>query len=199
MRNLADSQTFITETEKILKDELNTNFSTEVLSRITPSAIGALFTNSFRITDWSFTNVLTLIILSWYVPEEIGILLRLEIEDHILDGDLSFLDFLVRKSAVRGLTLVWLLDTSLLSTRDFFGNILNSRNIRKALLSIKPIMYTKRKPKRVQRHRGYRDKGTLRKDSEKHDLWISTAEQMKIEESRLSSCQTLDFIEGWVT
>lgn len=199
MRNLADSQTFITETEKILKDELNTKFSTEVLSRITPSAIGALFTNSFRITDWSFTNVLTLIILSWYVPEEVGILLRLEIEDHIQNGDLSFLEFLVRKSAVRGLTLVWLLDTSLLSTRDFFGNILNSKNIRKALVSIKPIMYTKRKPKRVQRHRGYRDKGTLRKNSEKHDLWISTAEQMKIEESRLSSDQTLDFIEGWVT
>lgn len=196
MRNLFDSQIFITETEKILQNELNTHFSTEVLSRIIPSALGDRFTNQYRITDGTLTNLLILSLISWYVPEDLGILLRLEIQEKIADRDTQFLDICLRN---KGLCLCFLLETTAWSTREFFGNILTISNIENSLRSLRPIMKTKRKVNRSQRHRGYRDKGTLRKNSDRHDLWISTAEQMKLEESRLSSRQTLDFIEGWIT
>lgn len=196
MRNLYDSQDLVVQIERILGSSLDTKFSTEVLSRITPSALTQNFENSYRIVDNSQTNLLVLSILSWYVPEDLGVLLRLNILEKIEFSELGFLELCCRS---KGQMLCFLLETSNWSTRDFFGNILTPRMIKQALLSLKPIFKSRRKPKRVQRHRGYRDKGTLRKNSDKHDLWISTDEQLKLEEERLSTKDTLAFLAGWVT
>lgn len=196
MRNLSDSQDFILQTEKFLQKCFITSFSSEVLSRIAPSALGENFENSYRISVKTQTNLVLLSLISWYLPEESGILLRLSIEEEIRNTDLDFLALMLEN---KGQCLCFLLETSLWSTRDWFGNLLTLSNLKTALGSLKPSLKSRRKPKRIQRHRGYRDKGTLRKESDKHDLWTSTAEQMKLEEERLSNAQTLEFLVGWIT
>lgn len=196
MRNLLDSQGFIAQTERILSESIVTTFSTEVLSRITPSGLGYEFENSYKLKDVSKCNLTVLSLLSWYLPEDLGILLRLDIEEKIRKTDLDYLGLLLKS---KGQTLCFLVETGLWSTRDWFGNILTKKNIEHCLRCIGIRRKTKRAPKRIQRHRGYRDKGTLRKESDKHDLWISTAEQMNLEEKRLSISDTFNFIVGWIT
>lgn len=196
MRNLRNSQSFVFETEKILRTSLGTKFSTEVLSRIFRQVFEEDFENLIQLKDYSKRNLTVLCILSWYIPDEIGILLRITIEERIKNTELDYLVLLLQS---RALCINFLLDSNLWSTEDFFGNILTKKNIESSLKSLRLIFKTKRKPKRTQRHREYRDKGTLRKNSDKHDLWISTAEQLKIEESRLSILHTQSFLEGWIT
>lgn len=196
MRNLYDSQGFILETEKLLKIELGTSTSQRVLSSITPSEVGLNFENSYRILDLTKTNLIVLILLSWELPEDIGVLLRLDIEEKIRNTDLDFLELALES---RGTCYCFLLDTNLWSTRDFFGNVLTRENIKFALKSFRPVRKSFRRPKRRTRHRGYDDKGTLRRESDKHDLWISTDEQMRLEDERLSSEATLAFLSGFVT
>ena len=193
-----DSQSVCTEIENMAETGLCDSFSSEVLSRITPSALNQNFENSFRILDKSFRNLMTLIIISWsrYCPEELGYLIRLEILDLVKDTDLDFLEILLES---KGQCFCWILDTKRFSTRSFFGNIFNSRTINHALRNIKPCFRTRRRSKRVQRHRGYRDKGTLRREVDKHDLWYSSILQQKIEEERESRAETNQFIIGWIT
>lgn len=195
MRNLSSSATFCAELENIL-DEFITSSSTEVLSRITPSVRDPRFENQFSISLRTQENLICLSLLSYYMPEEIGVILRMSISEEIQKTDLDFLELLLKG---KGQALCFLLDTSLWHSRDFFGNIVTPNNLKQSILSFRPKMQTRRRPKRVQRHRGYRDKGTLRRDSDKHDLWYSTAEQLEIEEERESQAHTLKFLEGWIT
>lgn len=196
MRNLRDSQTFVLELEKILRSSLGTKFSTEVLSRMLPRVFEERFENLIKIKDCSKVNLTVLSILSWYIPEELGVLLRLEIEEKVKNTEMDYLVLLLQS---RALCFNFLLDSKLWSARDFFGNILTKKNIEHSLKTIRPSLKSRRKPKKTQRHREYRDKGTLRKTSDKHDLWISTDEHLKLEETRLSNSLTHLFIEGWIT
>lgn len=189
-----DSQSFCFELERQINSSLK--FSTEVLSRITPSALGSSFENSYRIKDRSLVNLILLSLISWYIPEEIGILLRFSIIENISNQeDLEFLNLLLDS---KGEMKLFLINTTLWHTRDFFGNILVEKNLQHALNSIVPSLKSNRKPKRVQRHRGYRDKGTLRKESDKHDFWISTDEQNRLENERKSRQETLDLLRGFI-
>lgn len=186
-----DSQSFCSELENQVFESLN--LSSEVLSRITPSDWNS-FENLFRITDRRAENLIRLAILSWYLPEEVGVLLRMSIEE-ILSEDINYIQVLLFN---KGEMKCFLCDTKLWHTRDFFGNILTSKKLRQSLNSVHPVYKTKRRPKRVQRHRGYRDKGTLRLNSDKHTLWISTDEQNRLEEERKNHQSTLDFLRGFI-
>lgn len=194
-RNLYDSQSFLSELEKNTQECLATEFSTEVLSRITPNVENPRFLNFIRINDKSQTNLVVLYILSHYVPEILGWYLRMSLEEEISNTELGFLVLMETKYGMQN----FLLETTLWSSRDFFGNILTKKNIIHALNSVKPVYETKKRPKRVQQRRGYRDKGTLRKNSDKHDLWYSTAEQWNLEQERLSVQQTIQLLQGFVT
>lgn len=167
----------------------------EILPRITPSALGADFENLYRITDTSIENLTCLSILYHYLPDEIRFLLKLAIEENI-NSDTWFLRLLLD---TKGQMMCFLIDTKLWHTRDFFGNIFNTKSIKHALLSIKPVRKTKRKPKRVQRHRGYRDKGTLRLESDKHDLWYSSVRQNQIEQDRITLNDCYRLLQGFIT
>ena len=186
-----DSQSFCSELENQVDECLK--LSSEVLSRITPSEWND-FENLFRISDRRAENLIRLAIISWYIPEEIGILLRLSIEEQ-LSEDISYIQLLLYS---KGEMKCFLCDTRLWHTRDFFGNVLSVERLKRSLNSVHPIMKTKRRPKRVQRHRGYRDKGTLRLNSDKHTLWISTDEQNRLEEERINRQSTLDFLRGFI-
>lgn len=152
--------------------------------------------NSIRISDISVENLIVLGILSWYVDEGIGVLLRLSIQERIRNNsDLTFIGFLLER---KGTCLCFLLDSKLWHTRDFFGNILTKRNISKALRSLSILSKTRKRPTRVQRRRGYKDKGTLRENHEIHNLWISTDEQNRLEIERSNRIDTFSFLTGFI-
>jgi hypothetical protein len=62
---------------------------------------------------------------------------------------------------------------------------------------VKPVFEPLRKPVRVQRKRGYKDKGSLRKIHEQHDFSEQTFEMNEIEQRRLTSSQTIQLARGW--
>jgi hypothetical protein len=81
--------------------------------------------------------------------------------------------------------------------RRFFGNV--EGVIKKLLGSLRPCLSKDRRPKRVQRKRGYQDHGTLRPQErwrETHD-WSLTEEQNRIEAERQAIEDTADFLKGW--
>jgi hypothetical protein len=166
-----------------------------VLSRITPSVEDPRFLNSIRLKTNSKRKLTYLAILSWYLPPEIGILLRLALEEYIDNKeDLAELDLLLHN---RGEMLVFLQETSKWHSRDFFGNIANSENAKNCKHFFCLEFSTRKKPKRVQRHRGYRDKGTYRFDWEVHEAGEYRVEQMRLEEHRQAIQDTISLCRGF--
>lgn len=154
------------------------------------------FENDFYLTSRRKEDLVRLAILSWYIPEEYGILIRLRIREEISHNpDLLILDFLTKSL---GEMKLFLYHTELWHTRDFFGNILKD-NMTFKDLPIRPRMRKKSKPKKVQRHRGYRDKGTLRFPHEYHDFSDRTLEEKQLEDDRKALKDAIDFLEGWIT
>lgn len=213
-----DSQSFVCSLETFADCDTVRVQSSELLSRITPNDEGLYeeeikrrkksnfrawpekktnllkFENSFVLKDKSLSNLVCLAIVSWYIPEELGILLRMELSKLSGNEDLFILRFLVEN---KGIMLCFLEETSLWHTRDFFGNI--ATQLPKCLNTVRPRFSSTRKPTRVQRHRGYRDKGSLRLKHEYHSFAEGTLEQQKIEEAREISNFTADYIFGFLS
>lgn len=185
-------QSFCSQIENIVKGFLRKE--PEVLSRITPSDFRD-FENDFIITDKSKNNLIRIAILSWYIPDEgLGILLRMSVQEY-LTPETEFLELLLESKAQM---LIFLAETSLWHTRDFFGNILNRRMLRRTMIKLHYQRVMKSKPKYPERHRGYRDKGTLVQPQNKHFQWISTREQIEIEEERINRHHTYLFLQGFL-
>lgn len=208
-----DSQSFVRSLESFCTDEAVVLQSTELLSRITPNDEGLFleeikrrnkyrkspefkisFENSIVLKDKSLSNLVCLAIVSWYIPEEIGILLRMELSKLTGNENYFILEFLLEE---KGLMLCYLIETSLWHTRDFFGN--EAKQILRCLKTIRPRFSSTRKPTRIQRHRGYRDKGSLRLKHELHSFAEGTREQQTIEEQRKVRQDTKDFITGFLS
>jgi hypothetical protein len=118
------------------------------------------------------------------------------IEEYIsLNPDLMILDFLTKS---KGEMKLYLYHCTKWHSRDFFGNILKEgMSLRD--LPIRPKMKTRRRPKRTLRHRGYRDKGTLKFSHEIHDLSNRTLEEKELEDERRTYKDVRSFLEGWIT
>lgn len=73
--------------------------------------------------------------------------------------------------------------SSLMSEDDFFGNFLTEceRFLRREPHSFKPLVRDEHKPRRLIRHRGYRDKGSLRP---KHQQGRNLPEEFHSEDRR---------------
>lgn len=157
----------------------------------------ANFENRVRIKTRNKEDLVVLALLSWYIPEEFGILLRLELEEIVSTNfDLEEVELLLRSL---GEAKCFLLESSLWHSRDFFGNVTNKERQRRLISLFEPILTSKRKPKRVQRHRGYRDKGCLKLPHEHHDFSDTGSEQYLLEQKRLTYQDTINFLRGWVT
>jgi len=179
-----DSQVFCTELDRICKA---VSKDSEVLSRITPR-LWDDFENSYCLFEPEAVSLVQLAILSWYIPEKFGILLRMSLEEEITKKEeLDFIEYLLQSKVLMKL---FLLETSKWSTRDFFGNILQKDCLKRAMRRVSPQMKTKRKPKRSQRVRGYRDKGTLKLSHQIHNCSNQTLEQNELERSRLNRHNT---------
>lgn len=144
-------------------------------------------------------SLIVLGIALWWLPKELQVLVRLELEQKLKrfssedQGLIS--QFLVSKQR----TVLFLLETNLYHTRDFFGNIL--KEVPRVLDSLKIL---KEKPKKIvypQRKRGYHDHGSRVLDHRwlpKSD-WSLTKEQNELEQTRIALEDTLAFIEGFIT
>lgn len=120
------------------------------------------FLNNLRIKSKKSEDLLSLLLLSWYIPEEIGILLRLEImekEKFFNEKDKIFFKiFLTSKKD--SLDLLFL--TQRWHSRDLFGNFLV-----RGLKELENLQFKRRNSKILQkkiRKRGYQDHGSRRPD-----------------------------------
>lgn len=192
-----DSQNFCLQLDRKVIEAATAN-SAELLSLITPSDNG--FLNTFRIKTNNKTDLLVLAIYSWYLDENIGMLLRWSMLDKLKELDPESEKYLEVEICLRsrGLCLSWLQETSLYHTRDFFGNVLTDSRIRRCRHFFAAEFKTKRRSKRIQRHRGYRDKGSLRRASDRHELYSGTLEHQLLEKQRQVLADTVSLWEGFL-
>jgi hypothetical protein len=139
---------------------------------------------TFRIKNLKSKELFELALVSWYLPEEVAILLRLDLEQ--IASKLSDEDFhkipLMMVLSSKAETLLFLQETSLWSTQEFFGNYLTPGILKK----LRPLILSPRVVK-PQRKRGYHDQGTRAFDS--HYLrvrafWRDTELHLEIEKNR---------------
>lgn len=151
----------------------------------------------FYLKGLGMKDFIRLGIVSWYLPEEIGILLRVDLEEKLKflakEDRILCQQFLFSKARM----LIFLKETTLWHTRDFFGNILGTTNNLNRFFKLSPL---RRKVKRPQRKRGYDDKGSKVSDEKwkpKFDFTL-TELQNQIEQERKSLKDTQLFIEGFL-
>jgi hypothetical protein len=154
--------------------------------------------SGFILKNLKLTDFQALCIASWYMPEEISYTLRFDLEDYNLKFDIDSrnINTLLLKSKAE--MILFLQETKLWHTRDFFGNVLPSK-----IKVLEDLRFRKisTKVKEIQRKRGYHDHGTLRP---KH-LWLPTSDfsltelQNQIEIKRQSQIDTTNFIGGWLS
>lgn len=167
-------------------ENLSARKASEVPSRIVPNERGQ-FPESVVFLSQKFIELLGYLILLHYVDDDIlRCYLRLDLEEHLRKNCQFY--WLSVLSEEREFLLKWLLAQKTITSRGFFGNICCSRNLVVCWESIKFRFERRIRPKRVQRHRGYRDKGTLpdpderiRREEAKNDSWLKE-EQLKMEE-----------------
>jgi len=150
----------------------------------------------FKLHNLKLKQVMGLAYGSWIIPQELGIMLQLDLQEYIKRYDLNDRIILEILLTSKGHAQKWLLETDLWHFRDFFGNILPIwiRTINR--LSFRPVNKKLRKP---QRKRGYHDHGTLNPSHKwlpSHD-WSLTEEQNQIEMKRNIFQDTLNFLRGW--
>lgn len=193
-----DSQTFCTQLEVLTKSvEKSSIFDRSSVSD-SPKWHRTDFENDFRIKTQNLDDLISLAIFSWYIDPGLGILLRFAIKEKMANNfDLEILEFFLDS---KGEMLTFLIETNLWHTRDFFGNLYSVKRLQKLLRYKLRFKFKDRKrPKRVQRHRGYRDKGTLRKPEDHHDFGDYRIEQLQLDEKRKKHSDGIFLLRGFLT
>lgn len=146
----------------------------------------------------SFQEKKLLACLSWYLPKEISVLVRLELEER---ASKSEPEQRVRLSCLLSSEpemILYILESDVLgkNSDEVFGNIRGSQ-VKFAILPKRA-----KKPKRTVRHRGYRDKGSLGPESvTREDLARDIGlrdQQMEIERLRKQVEQSIQFCLGFI-
>lgn len=195
MRNLIDSREFCSS----LSDKLTWNHQVTVSLRshvvVNPNF---LITYTLRHKAKTLQEKIALAIGSWYLAPEVACLLRLDLEEELrflcLEDQTLLRQFLHSKAE----TLIFLLETSLWHSRDFFGNMipLIEEQLRKLFwrrIRFEPVCEAKRK-------RGYNDHGS-KTPSHK---WLPkfdesfTREQNDLEQERITHLHTIEFLRGFL-
>lgn len=166
----------------------------ELLSRISPIE-NQDFQNCYRLRRRDVRFYVCLICLSYYIPEEVGTLLRLQVHEEIQNKETEWLEILLTSKVH---CLLFLHATTLWHSRDFFGNVVSLRECRKTLEAIRPVFKSKQKVKKPEFRRGYRDKGSLKFSHEHHSYWESRPEQLELEELRQNRHNTLLYMLGFL-
>lgn len=196
MRKLKDSTEFISKLEnKILRwaGEQSQLFRSNVVD----SSNLASELTFFDLKNLTLKDHILLSLVSWYIPENHGFILREDLKEtssYLDDTDEQWISLLLESKAQ---TLIWLIETQLWHERDFFGNILNLKKIEKFL----KVRKARTKIVKPKRKRGYHDHGSRVDDHRwlpKYD-WSLTKMMNEIEAKRISLLDTRDFIVGMIT
>lgn len=192
-----ESSSFLTSIEMITKRFLR-SIDSRSSAPINPKYVeDPRFENCYEIFTWNKDDLVLLGILSWFVDPTVGTLIRLDIQEKIQNNsDLFMVNFFIHSKEEMYL---FLLESQYYHTRDFFGNLLTENRLSKVIRRLRPCMKTRKRPKRVQRHRGYRDKGTLKPNHENHSFVSFTKEQREKEELDQARKDTYQFLIGFLT
>jgi len=155
---------------------------------------------NYNLRSFRSQEVFELIVLLWYLPKEIQWTLRLDLEERV--ERMEFSDkhkeacFFCLKGKTQ--TLLFLQETNLWSTEEFFGSYLQ-----KDSTVLRRLCLLKRSRKVVipQRKRGYNDQGSRAEDpswKSARAFWLDTQQMMEMEKERDEFQFTLDFLEGLV-
>lgn len=153
----------------------------------------------FDLRSLSLVELIRLAIWSWYAPEEIKFLLQLDLEQSI--KKLSFEDSIILEIILssKAQMLIFLQETKLWHSREFFGNILDPNCDLVNLLKIRNHGF--KKIVLPQRKRGYNDKGS--RTPPHRELPEMDYEQVidmnEIEAKRETHKWTFQFLEGWLS
>lgn len=156
-KNLTQEQFNIQLEKSLTRNTWMRSFS-ESLSRIIPnddepSEVIIKYPRSFR-------SLRSLAIAQYYLPEKIRWQIYLDMEEMTF-SHLNLKQVLEIRTLLQSKELmqIYLYQTERLSNREIFGNILGNE-LRTSLQELKIQRKFNKKPKRIQRHRGYRDKGS---------------------------------------
>lgn len=150
----------------------------------------------FNLYNLSIEEFIRLGILCWYLPNEVSVILRMDLEKYInkfgSENKILLSQFLNSKAEM----LIFLQETSLWHTRDLFGNILSKQFKLDKFLKVN---YRIRRVKENQRKRGYQDHGSRVPDHKKKPKfdWSLTEKQNQIEDRRIIREDTIQLLKGW--
>lgn len=155
--------------------------NSEKLSRSVPT-LRQDFENRLRLLSRRKSFLMMLCIFSWYCPPDLGVLIRLEVEEVISKWENS--DEIRALLHSKTLMLMFFRLTNKWSTRDFWGNIICEKNLKLIWILVRPVMKPRSTPRKTVRRRGYRDKGFLKLPHKIHEDVDMRSEQLKLEEQR---------------
>lgn len=153
----------------------------------------------FRNKSKTLREWIILSIIMWWMPPEILCLTKLDLEQKVKRLSLEDQGLISQFLSSKEKTLLFLLETQLWHTRDFYGNLL--KDVEKVITNLSVFYYNRMKVKYPQRKRGYHDHGSRVPDEKwlpKSDYSL-TAMQWKQELERKTLTDTLAFIEGLIT
>lgn len=151
----------------------------------------------YHLKDLSLDDFVRLAISSWYLPEEVGFVLRMDLELKLKNfslDDRSICEILLSSKTEM---LLFLQETHLWHSREFFGNIFGKNVNLAKYFRLSPV---RKKVKKLQRKSGYDDLGSRVPDSKwkpRFD-WSLTTLQNEIESKRQSQQDTLNFLKGFL-
>jgi hypothetical protein len=146
----------------------------------------------------SLKEKMALAIASWFLPEIVGVLIRMDLEEKLKYLSLEDQTQLSLCLESKAECLLFLIETRLWHSRDFFGNM-----VPRMLKQVSFIKFKRIKPRKVvpsQRKRGYDDHGSRVPDHKilpKSD-WSLTELQNEKELKEDRQKDTLEFLRGFL-
>jgi hypothetical protein len=192
MRNLLDSASFCNSLDSIA-EEFARDFPSSTAIIDSPNFLENFLTN--LILPRELDDLICLSILHWYIKDErVQLYLRLELERVSYFTENFIVRLLLESKAEMKM---FLLESTLWSSRSFFGNLFTLVRVRK----LNKIIQFKKRSRRVrypQVKRGYDDKGSKRESHQwkPSSDWSLNELQEKIEQKRSSLVSTSQFARG---
>jgi hypothetical protein len=194
MRNLSDSNSFCNSLDSIAEKSARIiSSSTTVID--SPNFLDVYLTD--LILPRELDDLICLAILHWYIKDQrVQLYLRLELERVSYFAENFIIRLLLESRAEMKLFLI---ESSLWSSRSFFGNLFTLERISK-LGKIVKFKKRSRKVRRPQKKRGYDDKGSKREDYKwKPSVdWSLNELHQKIEKKRSSAVSTSQLARGMI-
>lgn len=197
MRDLQlDSTKFVQKLEREIKKLCRLDLIL-LRNQVVDSSISRQGVETFRLKSLTLKDFIRLGIFSHYCSPEIGFVLREDLREYSNNFSLEDRTLCEQFLSTKAEMLLFLIETNLWHTRDFWGNIVHENFQLDRFLKVKRENLKVSKP---QRKRGYHDKGS-RRESHK---WLPSSDYSltnlhnQIEAAEESFIDTTQFIKGFI-